>query len=109
MKYISVPINDEAMKRLDYDQNLYGDLIEWNLTDTECKKLCDSIVIEEINIYLHKNITEYEDEKITTIKELLLCKEIIKKQNFNHEDLLEKLLYLVNCALDKKTGIFFFF
>lgn len=109
MKYISVPINDDAMNRLDYDQNLYGDLIEWKLANTECKKLCDSIVIKEINIDLHKNISEYEDEKITTIRELLLCKEIIKKQKFNHEYLLEKLLYLVNCAIDKKTGIFFFF
>ena len=35
MKYITVPINKEAMIRLDYDQNIEGDLVEIIVTDEE--------------------------------------------------------------------------
>ena len=33
MKVISVPVSLEAMKRLDYDLSIDGDLIEINLTN----------------------------------------------------------------------------
>lgn len=111
MKCIAVPVNPEAMNRLDYDQCQEGDLVEVIFEEHDYKELWDSGVIEIINNQLGKNIDDYEDENITCLDELRQCRVIIcERINVVPSSVvLEKLYSQVNLAIDCRTGIFFYF
>lgn len=63
-KTICVPISLEAEQRLDYDQNLPGDLLEIEISQTEFNELWDSGLFQILNANLDILIDEYEDEVI---------------------------------------------
>ena len=105
MKYITVPINKEAMIRLDYDQNIEGDLVEIIVTEEELDSLWK--LFQELNLLLGIHIDDYETEEVTDYKKLLEMKKILIANNTDY--LTEKILHLIELAIDYKTGIFFFF
>ena len=105
MKYITVPINKEAMIRLDYDQNIEGDLVEITITEEELDSLWKLFL--KLNLLLDIHIDDYETEEVTDYKKLLEMKEILIANNTDY--LTEKILHLIELAIDYKTGIFFFF
>ena len=107
MKYITVPINKEAMIRLDYDQNIEGDLVEIIVTDEEVLSLWRRGLFAKLNSQLDILIDDYEWEEVTDYRKLLKMKEIIKANNTDY--LTEKILHLVELAIEYKTGIFFCF
>lgn len=111
MKCIAVPVNPEAMNRLDYDQCQEGDLVEVIFEEHDYNELWDSGIIEILNNQLGKNIDDYEDENITDLDELRQCKVIIGERiNIVPSSIiLEKLNSQVNLAIDYKTGVFFYF
>ena len=105
MRYITVPINKEAMIRLDYDQNIEGDLVEITITEEELDSLWK--LFQELNLLLGIHIDDYETEEVTDYKKLLEMKEILIANNTDY--LTKKILHLIELAIDYKTGIFFFF
>ena len=110
MKIISVPLSLDAMHRLDVDDSLPGDLEEIFLTDEAFRKLSNTGLFEELNSKLGKIIDEHEDESIqdqTDLTTSLKILENISKKN-DIEDLY-KINNLIKIAIDKKTGIFFYF
>ena len=61
----------------------------------------------KLNSQLDILIDDYEWEEITDYGKLLKMKEIIKANNTDY--LTEKILHLVELAIEYKTGIFFCF
>ena len=105
MRYITVPINKAAMIRLDYDQNIEGDLVEITITEEELDSLWK--LFQELNLLLGIHIDDYETEEVTDYKKLLEMKKILIANNTDY--LTKKILHLIGLAIDYKTGIFFFF
>ena len=61
----------------------------------------------KLNSQLDILIDDYEWEEVTDYRKLLKMKEIIKANNTDY--LTEKILHLVELAIEYKTGIFFCF
>ncbi|WP_392564732.1 hypothetical protein RHO13_04805 [Orbus wheelerorum] len=111
-KYISTPIHQEAMNRLDYDECIDGDLIELILSSEEYKELWDTQIFKKINNTISTNIDDYEDCSIVNIKELEIIENIVQEQikiTIQGQILLGKFLYIIKQAIIYKTGVFFFF
>ena len=110
MKIISVPINKQAMQRLDTDTCFDGDLIEIKLNDHEFKELWNTGVFELLNQKLGVLIDDFEDEVIY-LEQLSLAKEVLNQCLVvqPNSKLLADLKNLVEIAEKKSTGIFFFF
>ncbi len=112
MKYISVPTNQEAMARLDLDQCIMGDLIEFTLNKVDYAALWSTGVIDEINEKLNVSIDDYEDERITGIEKLTEAKRIVESKkalNKSNDIIIDNLLLQINSAIENNTGVFFFF
>lgn len=109
MKTISVPLSSEAMKRLDLDECLLGDLEELQLPEEQYAKLLQSGVLEKINSSLGKLIDEYEDESIQGNTDLTKSLNIFTSV-YEHTKLevLGKIITLNKLALKSKTGLFFY-
>lgn len=108
MKYISVPMSADAMKRLDFDECASGDLDELILNDEEYHNLWGTGVLNIINSTLNVNIDDYENEEIRGITNLLRVKKIIEL-SLCKDKILERLLSQVNKAIERNTGVFFYF
>lgn len=110
MKIISVPLSSEAMKRLDLDKCLPGDLKEFQLSEEQYAQLSQSGIIEKINSSLGKLIDEYEDESIQGQAELGTLLNILSEASEHLKlDSIEKIINLNRLALQNKTGLFFYF
>ena len=108
MKVISVPVSLEAMKRLDYDLSIDGDLIAINLTNELYDEIWKLGFFNEVNSVINKNIDDYEDESIDKKEELELLLEIVLK--YLDKDIFFRELYeLIKFAIKYSTGVFFFF
>lgn len=110
MKIISVPVNLEAMNRLDYDICEESDLIEINLDNEDFRVLWETGVLDVLNKKLGIMIDDFEDESIGT-EQIPLAKAIVAKfaELIPNVKVLKDLKYLVDVAEEKKTGVFFFF
>jgi len=111
-KYISTPISQDAMRRLDYDECIEGDLIELILDPKEYKELWNTQIFKKINNTISTQIDDYEDCSIINPIKLEIIKNIVEEQikmSNQGQFLLEKFLYVIKQAITYKTGIFFFF
>lgn len=108
MKVISVPLSNSAMDRLYYDKTEDGDLLELFLTDNDFDILISTGFIQEVNSSLSINIDEYEDEEITEQSMLGKIESITQKYE-SSSILFSKMHQLILVAIEKNTGIFFFF
>lgn len=110
MKYVSVPVDINAMQRLNMNDNLDGDLIDLQLDKNNYDNLLRTNVFNLLNDNLGINIDDFEDEKIDDIGSLITAKNIIENlMKTNSSDILAKLLVQVNNAIKYKTGLFFYF
>lgn len=111
MKSIIVPLDVDAMQRLEYDDCKHGDLIEMLLNEDEYKKLWSTGVFDVINNELDTNIDDYEDDSIIGVNALYLVQGIIlaRKDIISDSEVLDKLLSQVNLAIKMETGLFLFF
>lgn len=112
MKYlISVPVTKDAMQRLDYDENLPGDLVEFVLDDCMFKELWRSGIFQKINEKLEVMIDDYESEKIVGRSKLIVLKDIMDYylNTMNNSPSIRHLADLTEQAIACDTGIFFFF
>ena len=109
-KMICAPLTVEAMSLLDTNDCPDSLLEKIFLTNEEHKKLLNSGVLEVINNKLGKIIDDYEDESITSYQDL--CKSLaIFEDHLTPENspALKRLIHLNIIAIDKRTGLFFFF
>ncbi|MEX6315796.1 hypothetical protein AB6G19_21170 [Providencia manganoxydans] len=110
MKLITVPLSKEAMHRLDYNESIDGDLLELELSDNQLHILNKVNLFEEINYKLGLNIDDYEDESLHDMNKIKKLNEILTSMiNKENEHIINSILELSNAALNKKTGIFFYF
>ncbi|AMG68476.1 hypothetical protein AL507_18595 [Providencia stuartii] len=110
MKTITVPLSKEAMHRLDYNESIDGDLLELELSDNELHILNKVNLFETINYKLGLNIDDYEDENLHDMSKIENLNEILTSMiNKENEHIINSILELSNTALNKKTGIFFYF
>lgn len=111
MKKIIVPVSVEAMSRLDFDENIEGDLIELALNKRSFDELWGLGIFERLNSSLDICIDDYEDESITESDNLNVAREIIAhaaEEMIENGDLAQ-LLLMTDKAIACKTGLFFFF
>lgn len=111
MKCISVPLNQEAMERLDYDYCVPGDLWEYVLTDVDEQALRETDIIYSLNASLHILIDDYEDECVIGSKNLECMAALIKQKMLSHPGnaFLTLLLSQTRRAITANTGVFFYF
>ena len=108
MKVISVPLSIDAMNRLDIDSCIEGDLQELELKQTDYEQLWDTGIFENLNQSLGINIDDYEDEMIP-FESLPNAIKTLENYQQNSGDIVDKLKSLMEVALSRKTGVFFFF
>lgn len=110
MKIICVPLTTEAMKLLDINDCPDALLETVSLTEKEHQQFLNSGALESINYATGKIIDEYEDETITTAEELKTTLQILKAHlKPENSKTLTKLIQLNELAINKSTGLFFFF
>ncbi|ASZ09877.1 hypothetical protein KTO58_26550 [Chitinophaga pendula] len=107
-KYIVVPKNQEAMDALNYDNATPEQLIEIVLTDQEFQILSDKDFFQSINTIATVNIDIYEDDSIKDREEL---ERVLKSDIFKIEyiDKIKQIRILFEEALERATGVFFYF
>ena len=112
-RVITVPQNKKAMIALDFDEAKDEDLIQFSLNEVEFKKLWDYNFFMTINNLVDVNIDDYEDENILDNKKL---KKIIESNVFDNpiydDEILPTIINIKNLffeALNRQTGVFFFF
>ena len=111
MKIISVPLSVDAMNRLDFNEVQPGDVREIELDRSQYEFAFESGLFDALNDQLGIMIDDYEDESIKDIQKLKLGVEIIgnAKINIKYASCFDELEQLFKLALEKQTGIFFFF
>ena len=110
MKTICVPLTIEAMRLLDINDCPDHLLESTSLTEEEHEQLLEARALEKINNTIGKIIDEYEDESITTPKELKETLQILKTHlNTKNSKILNKIIHLNALAINRNTGLFFFF
>ncbi|WP_237266713.1 hypothetical protein [Pseudomonas sp. ADAK22] len=81
-----------------------------SLTEEEYQQFLKSGALESINYAIGKIIDEYEDETITIPEELKKTLQILKAHlKPENSKTLNKLIQLNALAINKGTGLFFFF
>ncbi|UOO87149.1 hypothetical protein [Neisseria arctica] len=110
MKYITVPINILALQRLMYNEASQDELIEITLNQEQINKLFSSDFFEKINYILDINIDDFENEEITDIKKLIILRNFLRDWiQESPEEIYKQIFDLVSIAIERETGIFFFF
>ena len=110
MKIMSIPINKEAMIRMDYDENVDGDVFEMHLDSCDYDFFCKTGIVNKLNSALNINIDDYEDEKILGLDDLLKARKIVTSElGSDVNGVLDKILSQINKAIENNTGIFFYF
>jgi hypothetical protein len=107
-KLVAVPKTQEALRQLALDQAASSSLIEWVLTDLEFAELWQSGVFTKINGACGTMIDDFEAEHIVNIEELRHCAAVVSALK-SLSPALGQLDVLVQEALQRKTGIFFYF
>ncbi len=113
MKLICVPLDNDAMKRLDFDENLPGDLMEIIITEQVYSELERCNFFAQINKLADANIDSFEDDCITDQEALktVIESSFFKKLVCNSSTIsvvtqIEKMFIE---AINRGTGVFFYF
>jgi len=111
MKIISVPLSDDALHRLGCNESESGDLNEIELDDAQFQLLWQSGLFDEFNDKLGVLIDDYEDESVTDIEKLkeAFCIANAYRGIHSGESVFQTISELVSVAIEKRTGIFFYF
>lgn len=110
MKLICTPLTLEAMNLLDTNTCPESMLESVSLTAGEYQQLWDSGVLETINSALGKMIDDYEDESIRFESDLKKSLKLFESNAIpKNPELAKKIIHLNRIAVEKNTGLFFFF
>ncbi len=98
------------MSRLDFDECIDGDLIDFNITDDQYRSLAESGLIRLMNDFFDICIDEFEDERILGVDNLAQARLLIENHFYPSEnEAVDILLTQVNKATEYETGVFFYF
>lgn len=110
MKLICAPLTGEAMSLLDLNACPDDQMVRLPLTPIEHQQLLKSGIFDAINDSLRKIIDDYEDEHVDKTEELIETLRILENNSPPENlELLEKPIHLTKLAIDRKTGVFFYF
>lgn len=107
-----VPKTAHAEKLLDFDEALTEDLYELYLSDIEFGLLWKNGFFKLINETVDVNIDDYEDTNIKGIETLSKVIEVIQLEQSWDDDcdyLVKKILKLFAEAIQRDTGVYFYF
>ena len=108
-KWIVVPTSKAAMQRLDLDQCLPGDLEELALSPEQWALLSRSDLLPSLNRALGSLIDDYEDASIQGQAALATALSILTRTATAEDELIHRLIALNRLALERDTGLFFYF
>lgn len=109
MKWVVVPTSKEAMQRLDLDQCRPGDLEQLTLSAEQWAALSGSDLLPSLNRALGTLIDDYEDASIQGQAALVTALSILTRAATAQAPLIHKLIALNRLALERDTGLFFYF
>lgn len=113
MKVITVPLTRSAASRLDYAVAEPGDLMEVKLGDETFRELAKSGFFDKINALSNKIIDEFEDEMIVERSQLLAVFQSDTFASAGYSEELFTVVRQIECmfreALDRSTGVYFYF
>ena len=112
-KIITVPKDQEAEKALDIDTATPDQLIEIKLGEKTFQDLWQQGIFTLINNVASSNIDDFEDERITdedAIKNVIAVLKT-KEESVDGElkSVISEIIDLFTEALNRKTGIYFYF
>ncbi len=108
-RLIEVPKDKEAEHLLDYNEAADDQLIRISLTNPEFSELWKIGFFNELNEMTDAMIDDFEDAKIVEKEEL---ENVLSSDVFNmpvSNDILDRLKVLFQEALERGTGVYFFF
>jgi len=113
MKSVCVPKDQDALIRLDYNENKPGDLLEVILDDQDFEKLWQSGFFNSINVLAHSMIDIFENENISESKKLesVINSDLFQNSKYDENifKIVRKIEELFKEALHRNTGIHFYF
>ncbi len=110
MKTIVVPVDQNAMQRLDIDQSRAGDLIEFLFEKEAFDEAFRNGYFTTINKAADIIIDDYEDEQILNAQALEKVIEISQQYHQQTgQSEYQKVSSLAREAIERRTGLFFFF
>ncbi|AXK57566.1 hypothetical protein DWF74_17080 [Pseudomonas protegens] len=104
-----MPTSKAAMQRLDLDQCLPGDLEELALSPEQWALLSRSDLLPRLNRALGPLIDDYEDASIQGRAALTTALSILTRTATAEDELIHRLIALNRLALERDTGLFFYF
>ncbi|KAF0864669.1 hypothetical protein PLD_16385 [Pseudomonas sp. LD120] len=104
-----MPTSTEAQQRLDLDQCLAGDLEELALSPEQWAVLSRSDLLPRLNRALGILIDDYEDASIQDRAALVTALSILMQAATPGDELIHQLIALNRLALERNTGLFFYF
>ena len=110
MKTVSVPMSEDALRRLDMGEDKPGDLIEEEIEKEDFDNLFSSGWVRDVNNILGVNIDDFEDEHIMEADKIAKLVDISRRYyNTQGGEVFLKIESLAKTAEEKKTGVHFFF
>ncbi len=108
-KVITVPKDKEAENALDYDEATADQLIEVFLIGDEFKELWKIGFFDALNDMTQAMIDDFESAEIVKKEDLekVLNSDVFSMPASN--DILDRIKHLFQEALDRGTGVYFFF
>tara|TARA_Y100000768_G_C23811926_1_gene602240 strand:- start:372 stop:713 length:342 start_codon:yes stop_codon:yes gene_type:complete len=110
-RVITVPKDKIAEKALDFDEATKEQLIELSITEEEFLFMYQNGIIELINKEGGTNIDDFEDDSVTGKESLgRVIKALNLRGNLNaHDELIQNVSNLFNEAINRGTGVYFYF
>ncbi|MEM6767423.1 MAG: hypothetical protein AAF655_20960 [Bacteroidota bacterium] len=112
-RVITVPRNQAAEKKLDFDEAEPSELIEWTISEEEYSLIEKYGLFDVINETADVIIDDFESELVrgipTLTKVLNVLKEKRKRKKYQNLEVLHSLIKLFEEAIARATGVYFFF
>ena len=112
-RFIIVPKDKNAEKALDYDNATESQLITFELNERDFLNLFNSKVFNDINSINFVAISDFEDESITNKKSMSDTIEFFQSRLFSYDNNLRqhilKIVSLFEEAIERETGVYFYF
>jgi len=110
-RVIIVPKDKIAEKALDLDEATKEQLIELSITEEEFLFMYQNGVIELINLEGKTNVDDFEDDSVTGKENLSrVIRALNSRVDLNtYNELSQNVSNLFNEAIDRNTGVYFYF
>lgn len=109
-RVITVPKDKIAEMSLSFDKATKEQLIELSITEEEFLFLYQKGIFELINLTIGTNIDDFEDDAVTGKDNLSKIIRVLNlRGNLNNNESIKSLSKLFYEAVDRDTGVYFYF